>query len=83
MAFNNLGFGTLAPGQSTRWWYSFGGGDHGLQIAGGHPLNPGGNLLAYDQSKARNNDGTTTYWVSIRNIGSVTTNFSIQGGGAS
>lgn len=83
MAFNNVGFGTLAPGQTARWWYSFGGADRGAQMAEGHPLNPGGSLLAYDQTKVRDNSGTITYWVTIRNIGSVTTNFSLQGGGLS
>lgn len=46
-----------------------------------HPLNPGGSLQVNDQTKERRNDGTITYWVTIKNIGGVTTNFSLSGGG--
>ncbi|MGJ8664129.1 MAG: hypothetical protein ACSHWU_10770 [Marinicella sp.] len=83
MAFNNVGFGTLAPGATQRWWYSFGGSDKGAQYCMAHPLNPGGDLRVTNQTKKRNNNGTITYWVTIRNLGSVTTNFSLSGGGLS
>jgi hypothetical protein len=46
-----------------------------------NPLNPGGILQVNNQTKERNNDGTVTYWVTVRNIGNVTTNFTLQGGG--
>jgi len=82
MAFNNVGFGTIASGQTQRWWYKYGGsGDRGAQYCMAHPLNPGGSLQVNNQTKARNNDGTITYWVTIRNIGSLATNFSLSGGG--
>jgi len=82
MAFNNVGFGTILPGHSQRWWYKYGGsGDKGAQFCMAHPLNPGGVLRVTEQTKARNNDGTITYWVTIKNIGSLTTNFSLSGGG--
>ena len=81
MAFNNLGFGTIGPGQTQRWFYRFGGADHGAQYCMAHPLNPGGSLQVNDQTKERRNDGTITYWVTIRSIGGVTTNFSLSGGG--
>ena len=80
MAWTGL-FGTIAPGQSQRWWYSFGGEDRGAQLALPHPLNPGATLQANDQTKARNTDGTIAYFVTVRNIGSSTTNFNWQGGG--
>lgn len=83
MAFNNVGFGTISPGQTQRWFYTFGGADRGAQYCMAHPLNPGGSLQVNNQTKTRNNDGTITYWVSISNIGSVTTNFSLSGGGLS
>ncbi|MEP7010144.1 MAG: hypothetical protein ABJC13_07460 [Acidobacteriota bacterium] len=83
MAFNNVGFGTIAPGTSQRWFYSFGGTDHGAQYCMANPLNPGACLQVNDQTKCKNSDGTITYWVTIRNIGSFTTNFNIQGGGLS
>lgn len=80
MAFT-IGFATLAPGFQHNWWYSFGGGDHGAQYAMANPLNPGGTLLTFDQKKGRNNDGSVTYYVSVRNVGAVATNYNIQGGG--
>jgi hypothetical protein len=73
-------FGTLAPGASTTWWYSW-GGDRGAQLALANPLNPGGRLLSYDLSKKMENGGSITYFVSVRNTGSVTTNYNLQGGG--
>lgn len=81
MAFNNVGFGTISPGAVQRWFVSFGGGDRGAQYIGANPLNPGGSLQMSDQTKTKNNDGSITYWVTIRNIGGVTTNFNLQGGG--
>jgi hypothetical protein len=75
------GFGTLAPGQVTRWGFSWGGADRGAQFAMGNPLNPGGSLEVSGFTKRKNNDGGITYFVTIRNIGSVTTNFNLQGGG--
>jgi hypothetical protein len=81
MAFNNVGNYYLAAGATGRYWVSFGGADHGAQAIGGHPENPGGSLQATDQTKTQNVGGTFTYWVTIQNIGSVPTNFSLQGGG--
>ena len=73
-------FGTLAPGQWSRWWWGW-GNDRGAQFAMGNPLNPGGSLKSYDYTKTKENDGSIRYWVSIANTGSVTTNFTLQGGG--
>jgi hypothetical protein len=81
MSFNNVGFGTIGPGQTQRWFVSFGGADHGAQSIHANPLNPGGSLDVNDQNKTRNNDGTITYWVTIKNVGGVVTNFNLQGGG--
>ena len=82
MSYNNVGFGTIAPGTAQRWWIKHGGnGDRGAQYTMAHPLNPGGSLQVNNQTKKRNNDGTITYWVTIRNIGDLTTNFSLSGGG--
>lgn len=73
------GFGTLGPGAATRWWYAL-GGDQGVQVARGNPLNPDAELISYDFSE-RIEGGTTVYRVSIRNAGGVATNFNLQGGG--
>ena len=83
MAFNNLGFGTLVSGQTARWWYRFGGSDLGAQYCMVNPLNPGGSIVANDQTKRRENDGTITYLVSFRNESGVSTNFNLSGGGLS
>lgn len=83
MAFNNVGpLTTIAPGATHRWWYTF-GGDRGFQHAGGDLKTPGGDLIAFDQSKKMENNGSITYFVSIRNIGSVPALYNLQGGGAS
>lgn len=79
MAFNNFLFGTIAPGASQRWFFRL--GDRGTQYITAQPLNPGGDLLVFDHSKKMENDGTFTYFVSVRNIGPNATNFSWQGGG--
>jgi hypothetical protein len=84
MAFNNFGFGTLASGETARWWYRFtDGADFGAQYCMVHPLNPGGSIVVNDQTKRRENDGTITYVVSMRNEAGVPTNFSLSGGGLS
>lgn len=85
MSFNGLGFGTIAPGDANgqRWWFRFDGGtDQGTRYITAHPLNPGGDLVVFDHSKKLENDGTFTYWVSVRNVGSNVTNFNWQGGAA-
>jgi hypothetical protein len=76
-----FGFGTIAPNDEQHWWYSFGGSDRGAQYTMANPLNPGGTLRTFNQAKGKNNDGTVTYYVSVRNVGAVTTNYNIQGGG--
>ena len=84
MAFNDLGFGTIAPGDVQRWWYRLdGGSDLGAQYCMANPLNPGGCLQVSDETKCRDDDGSITYWVTITNIGNVTTNFHLSGGGLS
>ena len=84
MAFNGFLFGTIAPGAANaqRWFFKFGGnGDRGTQYITAHPLNPGGDLLVFDHSKKLENNGTFTYFVSVRNVGPNVTNFNWQGGG--
>ena len=82
-AFNGLGFGTIAPGASQRWWISHGGGDCGAQFNMANPLNPGGSLDVNSENKTHNFDGTITYWVTVTNVGGFITNFNWSGGGMS
>lgn len=82
MAFSNVGPVTsIAPGQTLRWWYSY-GGDRGFQHAGGDVKTPGAELIADDQSKKNENNGSVTYFVSIRNAGVFPALHNLQGGGA-
>jgi hypothetical protein len=82
MSFSNLGPVTsISPGQSLRWWYSF-GGDHGFQHAGANVKTPGSELVASDQSKKIENNGSVTYFVSIKNAGKFPALHNLQGGGA-
>ena len=83
MAFSNVGNYSLAPGQTGRYYISFAGADKGPQLIVAHPLNPGGSLQVDDQTKTHNTDGTIFYWLTVKNIGTYATNFSLQGGGLS
>ena len=85
MSFNNAGnIEFLAQGGVLRYRYSFGGADHGFQHAGADIKTPnnGAEVVAFDQSKQKLTDGTTTYRVSFRNLGPGGIFFNIQGGGA-
>jgi len=83
MAFNNVGpVTTISPGATLRWWYSW-GSDHGFQNAGADIKTPGAQLIAFDQGKKIENNGSVTYLVSIRNVDSVPCLHNLQGGGAS
>ncbi len=82
MAFSNVGPVTsIAPGATHRWWYSY-GGDHGFQHAGADVKTPGAELIAFDQSKKIEDNGSVTYFASIRNVGPVPALYNLQGGGA-
>ncbi len=85
MAFSNVGgLTSLAEGQSAFWNYSY-GGDHGVQFAAADIKTPnfGAVLLASDQEKRILNDGTTTYFVTITNLGPGVVFHNLQGGGVS
>jgi hypothetical protein len=85
VAFNNVGALTyLAPGHQTGWSYSF-GGDHGFQHAGADVKTPnaGAHHLADRQAKEKDNNGMTSYFVTITNQGPGGAWHNLQGGGAS
>lgn len=73
------GQGTLAPGATTRWFFSWGGDQH-VQVPRANPLNPNAELISFDFSKLLENNAMK-YGVSIRNVGGFATNFNLQGGG--
>jgi hypothetical protein len=85
VAFSNLGPVTsIGPGQTQRWFYvRNGGADFGFQHAAADIKTPNCELLAFDQSKILNANGTVTYFVSIRNTNSqIACLYNLQGGGA-
>jgi len=82
---------SIEPGATQRWWYrpairiglsEWSGLDLGLQHAGARVLTPGAELLAFDQSKKMENDGSFTYMVSIRNVSAFPALYNLEGGGA-
>jgi hypothetical protein len=83
VSFNNLGPPTtIAPGATQSWWFIRNGGeDFGAQYAGPNVTTPGTELVASDQGKQKNSDGTTTYYCTIRNVGSLPCLYNLQGGG--
>jgi hypothetical protein len=85
VAFSNLGPVTsIGPGQTQRWFYVRNGvADFGFQHAAADIKTPNCELLAFDQSKILNANGTVTYFVSIRNTNSqLACLYNLQGGGA-
>ena len=78
MAWEALG-GTLNPGQSVRWWYSW-GGYQGVQVARARPLNPGSELVVTDPGQKLEGHGGYTYFVTVRNAGSFPVNYHLTGG---
>ena len=85
MAFNNWGgLVGLAPGGSTTWAYHWGTTNMGTQFASADvKTNNGSPLVAYDQTKRIEANGTVLYTVTIKNIGSQWTWHNLQGGGLS
>lgn len=73
--------GSLAPGAQTTWWYTWGSTDKHAQPAFANPRNPGGHLLSYNFSKKMEPNGSISYFVTVRNIGSLSTTYNLQGGG--
>lgn len=85
MAFNNVGFFTIAAGQSFRldgWHWNDGNGDHGAQYFSAHPLNPNAKLVMSEQNKVFDGpSGKFNYGFRVTNEGPLATAFSVQGGG--
>ncbi|VVE72633.1 hypothetical protein PAN31117_04463 [Pandoraea anapnoica] len=85
MAFNNIGPLTfLNPNQAAYWWYVRNGGeDLGTQFASADVKTPnsGGIHRADNQRKEKDNNGHTTYYVTITNLGPGGAWHNLQGGG--
>jgi hypothetical protein len=76
------GFGTIAPGASQDWWFSWGGtGDVGPQLIQAQPLEPSGELVTTMTAESVDANGHTTYHATVRNDGPSTVRFHWRGGG--
>ena len=76
------GFGTIAPGQSQEWWFSWGGnGDVGPQLIQAVPLGASAELSTTEISESRDAGGHLTYFAVVRNDGPNAVNFQWRGGG--
>jgi hypothetical protein len=76
------GSGTLAPGASQHWWFSWGGnGDVGPQRVQAEPLSASGELATTQISESLDANGHLTYFATVQNNGSTTVQFQWRGGG--
>jgi hypothetical protein len=78
MPWQGLG-GTLNPGQTVRWWYTW-GGYHGVEVARARPLNPGSELIVRDPGQRLETGNGYTYFVSVSNVGPFPVNYNLTGG---
>ena len=70
--------GTINPGASVRvsyWWDGY----QGVQVARARPLNPGSQLRVSNQGQRLNEDGSYTYFVTVRNVGSLPVSYDLTG----
>lgn len=72
------GTNTLAAGQSQRWWLWW-PGDPGFEVIGIQAVSPGSEIDWTSPGMQRNGDGSTTYYVSIRNFGSNVVQYHFRG----
>ena len=76
------GSGTISPGTSQDWWFSWGGnGDIGPQLIQAQPLSASGELVTTQIAEGLDENGHITYYATIRNDGSTTASFCWRGGG--
>ena len=76
------GSGTIAPGETQDWWFTFAGnGDVGPQLIQAQPLGASGELATTQIAESLNENGYLTYHATVLNTGSTTVNFEWRGGG--
>lgn len=76
------GSGTIAPGASTTWWFSWGGnGDVGPQLIQMEPTSASGELATTQIAEGLNNTGHLTYYATAQNQGTTAASFQWRGGG--
>jgi hypothetical protein len=76
------GSGTIAPGASHDWWFSWrGDGDVGPQLIQAEPMKASGELATTQIAESRDSNGHLTYYATVRNQGSQPVAFRWRGGG--
>ena len=76
------GFGSIAPGTSQDWWFSWGGnGDVGPQLIQAQPVEPSGQLVTVWSAESADPGGHITYHATVRNDGPNAVHFQWRGGG--
>lgn len=74
--------GTIAPGASLGWWFSWGGnGDVGPQLIQAEPLGASGELTTVNIAEGLDANGHLTYYATVRNDGGQPVAFQWRGGG--
>jgi len=80
--FWTFGAGTIGPGETQEWWFSWGGvGDVGPQLIQAQPLNASAHLTTTQISEGLDANGHLTYFATVRNDGPNTVHFQWRGGG--
>jgi hypothetical protein len=76
------GKGTIGPGQSADWWFSWGGnGDVGPQLIQAEPLGASGELATTQIAESLDSNGHLSYHATVVNHGTTTVSFQWRGGG--
>ncbi len=69
---------TIQPKQSQRYWLAW-GGYPGFEVIGVQPINPGSELDYTNPGVQMNNDGSTTYFITVINVGPYPVEFHLTG----
>jgi hypothetical protein len=80
--FWTSGLGTIGPGQSQDWQFTWGGsGDVGPQLIQAEPLNASGELATTAIAESQDSNGNLTYHATVVNRGTTSVAFQWRGGG--
>ena len=72
------GTNTLNPGQAQRWWLWW-PGYPGFEVIGVQPITPGSEIQYTVPGVQMNDDGSTTYWITVRNVGPFPVRYHFRG----
>jgi hypothetical protein len=72
------GTNTINPGQSQRWWLWW-PGDPGLEFLGVQAITPAAEIQYTTPGVQRNTDGSTTYFITVSNVGALAATYHFRG----